>query len=390
MNSGKTIFSQVIQHLPHKAFAACVARYDGERYAKSFSCMDQYLCMTFAQLAYRESLRDIQCCLRAHQNKLYHMGFRGKVSRSTLADANEKRDWRIWADFAQVLISEARDLYVNDSFGMELDNTAYAFDSTTIDLCLSLFGWATFRKTKAAVKAHTLMDLRGDIPCWVHVTPASVHDVNTLDLLPVEPGSFYIMDRAYLDFARLNSMHQQAAFFITRIKNNTRYRRLYSHPVDKSSGLRCDQTVVLTGFYTKMDYRDKLRIVKFVDTETKKRITFLTNNFNIPAQSVADLYRLRWRVELFFKWIKQHLRIKAFFGTSENAVKTQIWIVISVYVLVAILKKRLHLDDLSLYTILQILSVSLFEKKPLLQALRPPRCLEEEKHLRKQLELFSF
>lgn len=387
MNQGRTIFSQVIEHLPYKAFDACVKRYGGERYVKSFSCMDQFLCMAFAQLAYRESLRDIECCLRAHQPKLYHMGFRSKVSRSTLADANERRDWRIWADFAQILIHEARALYATDNFGVTLEEAAYAFDSTTIDLCLSLFPWATFRRTKAGVKAHTLLDLRGDIPCWVHVTPASVHDVNALDLLPIEPGSFYIMDRGYLDFSRLFAMHRQGAFFITRTKRNTRYRRLYSHPVDKSYGLRYDQTVILTGFYAKRDYPDKLRVVKFVDPETEKRFAFLTNNFSIPAQTVADLYRLRWRVELFFKWIKQHLRIKAFFGTSENAVKTQIWIVISVYVLVAILKKRLCLNDLSLYTILQILSVSLFEKKPILQALTPPTYTKEEDRSSNQMEL---
>ena len=388
MNQGRTIFSQVIEHLPYKAFDACVKRYGGERYVKSFSCMDQFLCMAFAQLAYRESLRDIECCLRAHQPKLYHMGFRSKVSRSTLADANERRGWRIWADFAQILIREARALYATDSFGVTLEEAACASDSTTIGLCLSPFPRAAFRRTKAGVKAHTLLDLRGDIPCWVHVTPASVHDVNALDLLPIEPGWFYIMDRGYLDFSRLFAMHRQGAFFITRTKRNTRYRRLYSHPVDKSYGLRCDQTVVLTGSYAKRDYPDKLRVVKFVDPETEKRFAFLTNNFRMPAQTVADLYRLRWRVELFFKWIKQHLRIKAFFGTSENAVKTQIWIVISVYVLVAILKKRLCLDDLSLYTILQILSVSLFEKKPILQALTPPTYTNEEDRSSNQLELF--
>ncbi len=390
MNQGRTIFSQVMQVLPHQEFASCVKRYDGERYVKSFSCMDQFLCMAFAQLAYRESLRDIQCCLRAHQAKLYHMGIRGKISRSTLARANERRNWRIWADLAQVLIREAQELYVNESFGVDLEQAVYAFDSTTIDLCLSLFPWAHFRKTKAGVKAHTLLDLRGDIPCWVHVTPASVHDVNALDLLPVEPGSFYIMDRGYLDFERLFAMNRQGAFFITRAKSNTKLRRLYSHKVDKSDGLRCDQTVVLTGFYAKKDYPDKLRVVKFVDPESSKRLVFLTNNFNIPAQTVADLYRLRWRVELFFKWIKQHLRIKAFFGTSENAVKTQIWIVISVYVLVAILKKRLCLDEISLYTILQILSVSLFEKKPILQALTPPDCTNADRVAKNQLELFRY
>ncbi len=390
MNQGKTIFSQVMGHLPHKTFTACVKRYDGERYVKTFSCMDQFLCMAFAQLAYRESLRDIQCCLRAHQSKLYHMGIRSRISKSTLADANERRDWRIWADFASALIAEARSLYAHDSFGIELEQTVYAFDSTTIDLCLSLFPWATFRKTKAAVKAHTLLDLRGEIPCWVYVTPASVHDVNALDRLPVEPGSFYLMDRGYLDFERLFTMHRSGAFFVTRAKRNTCYRRLYSHRVDKTTGLRCDQTVVLTGFNTKKDYPDKLRVVKFTDPDRGKRLVFLTNNFHLPARTIADLYRLRWRVELFFKWIKQHLRIKAFFGTSENAVKTQIWIVISVYVLVAIIKKRLGLDHLSLYTILQILSVSLFEKKPILQALTPPNCTNAEAGAENQLELFRY
>ena len=388
MNRGRTIFSQVMKFLPHKEFAACVARYGGERYAKSFSCMDQFLCMAFAQLAYRESLRDIECCLRAHPAKLYHMGIRGKVSKSTLAHANERRDWRIWADLAKVLIGAARELYRNDEFGVELSHTAYAFDSTTIDLCLSLFPWASFRKTKAAVKAHTLLDLRGNVPCWVHVTPASVHDVNALDLLPVEAGSFYILDRGYLDFARLYTMTRHAAFFVTRIKSNTRYRRLYSWPVDKSTGLRCDQTIVLSGFYSRKDYPDKLRLVHFVDQDTGKRLRFLTNNHVVPALTIAQLYRCRWQVELFFRWIKQHLRIKSFFGTSENAVKTQIFIAVSVYVLVAIVKKRLHLQDTSLYTILQILSVSVFEKRPILQALSHQSYTIPEGMCDNQLELF--
>ncbi len=390
MNSGRTIFSQVMDFLPMREFRQCVTRYRGHYKVRSFTCMDQFLCMAFAQLAYRESLRDIECCLRAMQPKLYHMGIRGKVSRSTLADANERRDWRIWMDFAQVLIRQARDLYAENAFGVELEETAYAFDSTTIDLCLSLFPWATFRRAKGGVKAHTLLDLRGDIPCWVHVTSANVHDVNALDLLPVEAGSFYIMDRGYLDFERLFTMDRQGAFFITRTKHNTKYRRLYSQKVDKSTGLRCDQTVLLTGFYTKKDYPDKLRVVKFVDRETNGRYVFLTNNFVLAALDIAKLYKLRWRVELFFKWIKQHLRIKAFFGTSENAVKTQIWIVISVYVLVAILKKQLRLDDLSLYTILQILSLSLFEKKPILQALTPQDYTNQKDGIRNQLELFNY
>jgi len=378
-----------MEFIPHKEFARCVERYDGERYVKSFSCMDQYLCMAFAQLTYREGLRDIECCLRAHRAKLYHMGMRAAISRSTLAHANEHRDWRIWADFAQVLICQARELYHADSFGIDLANTVYAFDSTTISLCLSLFPWARFRKSAGAIKAHTLLDLRGDIPCWVHVTPGEVHDVNALDLLPVEPGSFYILDRGYLDFARLHHLATLGAFFITRAKSNTRYRRLYSRPVDRSTGLRCDQTIMLVNFYARRDYPDKLRLIKFVDQETGKRFAFLTNNFAIPALTVAELYRCRWQVELFFRWLKQHLRIKAFYGTSENAVFTQIWIALSVYVMVAIMKKNLHLTNLSLYTILQILSVSLFEKKPILSALVPPNYTESDNASRNQLDLFK-
>ena len=390
MNQGRTIFSKLIEHVPHKEFTRCVQRYEGERYVKSFSCMDQYLCMAFAQLASRESLRDIECCLRAHQPKLYHMGIRSPVSRSTLAHANEHRDWRIWADFAYSLIGTARELYAHDSFGVELAQTAYAFDSTTIDLCLSLFPWARFRKTKAAVKAHTLLDLRGNIPCWIHVTSGSVHDVNVMDLLPIEPGSFYILDRGYLDFARLHTLSQQAAFFVTRIKSNTLYRRIYSRRVDKSLGLRCDQTIMLTGFYAHRDYPDKIRLVKYLDQDTGKRLRFITTNFVVPAMTVAELYHRRWQVELFFRWIKQHLRIKAFFGISENAVKTQIWIAVSVYVLVAIVKKRLCLDHLSLYTILQILSISLFEKKPILQALSPSICKNPDLGPDNQLDLFHY
>ena len=388
MNKGQTIFAQVMRFIPHKEFARCVARYHGERYVKLFTCMDQYLCMAFAQLTYRESLRDIECCLRAHHKKLWHMGMRSLPARNTLANANEHRDWRIWADFAQVLIKEAREFYAGDSFGAELDQAAYAFDSTTISLCLSLFPWAKFRKTKAAVKAHTLLDLRGNIPAWLHITTGAVHDVKALDLLPIEPGAFYLLDRGYLDFTRLYALAQQLAFFITMTKSNTNYRRLYSRPVDKNTGLRCDQTIVLTNYYAHRDYPDKLRLVKYVDPETALRLGFLTNNFQLPALSVAQLYRCRWQVELFFRWLKQHLRIKSFFGTSENAVITQIWIAVSVYVLVAIMKKRLHLDDLSLYTILQILSVSLFEKKPILSALQPLPYTKEELVLCNQLKLF--
>lgn len=369
MNNGRTIFAQVMEFIPHKEFTRCVEMYDGERYVKAFSCMDQYLCMAFAQLAYRESLRDIECCLRAHQSKLWHMGLRTRISRSTLAHANEKRDFHIWSEFAQVLIREAQKLYRFESFGVELVQTAYAFDSTTISLCLSLFPWARFRASKAAIKAHTLLDLRGNIPCWVHVTPGDVHDVNVLDLLTLEPGAFYILDRGYLDFARLFRIQQGSAFFVTRAKKNSRFRRLYSAPVDKACGLRFDQTIVLKGFYARKDYPERLRRIGYFDIETKKFLVFLTNNFSLPALTIARLYKCRWQVELFFRWIKQHLRIKVFFGTSENAVITQIWIAISVYVLVAIMKKQLHLNDLSLYKILQILSVSLFEKKPILSRL---------------------
>ena len=351
-----------------KKFRQCVNRYNGNYRVRSFKCYDQLLCMAFAQLTYRESLRDIECCLRAMHEKLYHMGIRGKVSRSTLADANEVRDWRIYSDFAQILIHEARHLYAEDDFGLELNDTVYALDSSTIDLCLSLFPWARFRKTKAAVKLHTLLDLRGDIPTFIWITDGKVHDVNVLDYLVPEPGAIYVMDRAYLDFQRLYQMHQDLAIFVTRSKTNTGLRRLYSHKVDKATGVRYDQTVVPTGFYTKKDYPDKLRRIKYFDAEKGRAFIFLTNQFTLPALTIAELYRCRWRVEIFFKWIKQHLRIKKFFGTSENAVKTQIWIAISTYVLVAIMKKRMKID-LSLYTILQILSISLFEKKPIYQVL---------------------
>ena len=330
--------------------------------------MDQFLCMAFAQLTYRESLRDIEACLRAMQSKLYHMGIRNRISRSTLADANENRDWRIYGDFAQVLIHIARGLYIEEEFGVELDQTVYALDSTTIDLCLSLFPWAKFRKHKAGVKLHTLLDLRGNIPTFIRITEALVHDVNILDDIIPEAGAFYIMDRGYLDFGRLYIFHQCLAFFITRAKGNFRFRRLYSHPIDKSTGLRCDQTIMLTSFYRSKDYPEKLRRIHYVDKETEQNLVFLTNCFTLPAITIAQLYKCRWQVELFFKWIKQHLRIKAFFGTSENAVKTQVWIAISVYVLVAIIKKELNLD-LNLYTILQILSVTLFEKVSISQVL---------------------
>jgi len=346
--------------------------------------------MAFAQLSYRESLRDIESCLRAMHNKLYHLGIRARVSKSTLAYANENRDWRIYADFAQVLIHIARDLYADDDFGVELDETVYALDSSTIDLCLALFPWARFRKTKGAIKLHTLLDLRGSIPSFISVTEGNVHDVNVLDELIPEPGAFYIMDRAYLDFERLYLLNQCMAFFVIRSKTNTRFRRLYSHPIDKSTGLRCDQTIVLNGVHTKKHYPDKLRRVKFFDDQKDRSFSFLSNNFLVPAMVVAELYRCRWHVELFFKWIKQHLRIKAFYGTSENAVKTQIWIAVSVYVLVAIVKKQLRLDDMSLYTILQILSVTLFEKAPLLQVLTIPRYNTIADPYGNQLKLFEY
>ncbi len=390
MNTGRTVLSQLMDFLPIREFRRCVERYRGNHHTRSFSCWDQFLCMAFAQLSYRESLRDIECCLRSMQRKLYHMGVRGKISRSTLADANEKRDWRIYADFAQVLISTARDLYVDDDFGVELEETVYALDASTIDLCLSLFPWASFRKTKGAIKLHTLLDLRGSIPTFISITDGKVHDVNILDDLIPEPGAFYIMDRGYLDFERLYVLNQCMAFFIIRSKRNTKFRRLYSRIIDKSTGLRCDQTIVLTGTKTQKRYPEKIRRVKYFDDKTDKRFSFLTNNFVAPAFVISELYRCRWKVELFFKWIKQHLRIKSFYGTSANAVKTQIWIAVSVYVLVAIVKKRLRLDDLSLYTILQILSVTLFEKTSLLQVLTSSDYNNYTAPSSNQLKLFNY
>jgi len=368
MNQGKAIFSQIIDFLPKHKFRQCVNRYGGNYRVRSFTCFDQFMCMAFAQLTYRESLRDIECCLRAMREKLYHMGIRGKVSRSTIAYANENRDWRIYCDFAQILIHQARQLYVDDDFGLQLQETVYALDATIIDLCLSVFPWARFRSTKGGIKLHTLLDLKGNIPSFIAITEGRVHEVNILDELIPEAGAIYIMDRGYLDFERLNTLHQGSSFFIVRARANTSLRRLYSMPVDKSFGLRCDQIVVPTGFYIRKNYPEKLRRIKFIDVDKQKKIILLTNQMTLPALTIAELYRCRWQVELFFKWIKQHLRIKAFYGTSENAVKTQIWIAISVYVLVAIIKKRLKLD-LSLYNILQIFSITLFEKMPILQAL---------------------
>ena len=391
MHIGKLVFSQVLEHLPMHTFRRCVQRYDGNHKIKSFSCLDQFLCMAFAQLTYRESLRDIEACLRAQREKLYHMGIRGGVSRNTLANANKVRDWRIYADFAHALIKIARPLYAEEDLGLDLDNTIYALDASTVDLCLSVFPWALFRSTKSAVKLHTLLDLRGNIPTFIYISDGKLHDVNVLDILIPEPGAFYIMDRGYLDFGRLFSMDQAGAFFVIRAKSNTVYQRRYSHPVSsvaRASGVKCDQTIILTGVKATDDYPQPLRRIKYHDSKTEKTFNFLTNNFTIPAQTIADLYRYRWQVELFFKWIKQHLRIKAFFGTSENAVKSQIWIAISVYVLVAIIKKQLKLET-ELYTILQILSLTLFEKTPLDQLLMMSDYKDKECAMDNQLNLFD-
>jgi hypothetical protein len=389
MNVGRTIFSQLIECLPNKEFQKCVTRYHGDSHWRGFSCWDQLLAMSFAQLTYRESLRDIEACLRSMSGKLYHMGLRGKVARSTLADANEIHDWRIYADFAQVLIGIARPLYAGDPIGVDLNQSVYALDSTTIDLCLSLFPWAHFRKCKAAVKMHTLLDLHGNIPTFVRITDGTVHDVNILDEILPEPGAFYVMDRGYVDFERLFRFTLSSAFFVTRTKKNVLLQRRYSHPVNKSTGVRSDQTVILIATGSVKAYPDALRRIRYVDAETKKRLTFLTNNFALPALTIALIYKCRWQVELFFKWIKQHLRIKAFFGTSENAVKTQIWIALSAYVLVAIVRKRFALES-SLYQILQILSVTLFEKTPILQALQPSDQDENMTDPDNQLILFDF
>lgn len=387
MYSGEVVFSQLMAFLPRHEFDRCVRRYSGNRRVRGFSCRDQFLCMAFAQLTYRESLRDIETCLRAMQPKLYHAGFRGRIARSTLADANERRDWRIYADFAQVLIGMAQKLYANDGFAVDLDAAAYAFDSTTIDLCLALFPWARFRRRKGAVKLHTLLDLRGNIPRFVHISHGKMHDVTALDKLVLEAGAFYIMDRGYIDFARLYVFTQQMAFFIVRGKRNLDYRRQAYRSVDKSTGLRTDQKIVLEGPKSSKQYPVALRRITYVDAETKKRFTFLTNNMTLPALTIARLYKCRWQVELFFKWIKQHLRIKAFYGTSPNAVKTQVWIAISVYVLVAIVKKELKLPR-SLYEILQILSVTLFEKTPISEALTSQNCQNEDTSRPNQLLLF--
>ncbi len=386
MYTGQLVFSQVMEHLPMHTFRQCIRRYQGNRYIKSFTCLDQFLCMAFAQLTHRESLRDIEVCLRAHQNKLYHMGIRGPVSRNTLAHANKMRDWRMYAEFAQALIRIARPLYAQEALGQELEGTVYALDSSTIDLCLSVFPWALFRSTKSAVKMHTLLDLCGNIPTFIHISDGKLSDVKVLDRLVPEPGAFYVMDRAYVDFKRLYTLHIAGAFFVVRAKSNLRYRRCGSRPVDKSTGLRCDQTIVLTGVTTAKRYPQVLRRVKYYDTEKQKTFSFLTNNFAVPAQTVAELYRCRWQVELFFKWVKRHLRIKSFLGTSENAVKSQIWIAVTVYLLVAIIKKRLNIEH-NLHTILQVLSLTLFEKVPLLQLLTDPEIPVEDRDASNQLKL---
>lgn len=388
MNTGKTIFSQVMDFLPLHEFRKCVKRYRGHYKVQSFSCLDQYLCMAFAQLTYRESLRDIEACLRSMQNKLYHMGIRGKVSRSTLADANEKRDWRIYADFAQVLIDQARTLYSGDDFGVELESTVYALDSTTIDLCLSLFPWAKFVKGKGAIKLHTALDLRGSIPTFIKITHGRVYELCLLDELIPEAGSYYIMDRGFLDFTRLYTLHLFQAYFVIRSKKDIRFRRVYSHPIDKATGLKCDQTIRLTGIYTHRYYPEQLRRVRFYDEQSDNDLVFFTNNFNLPALTIAQLYKCRWQIELFFRWIKQHLRVKSFYGTSINAVKTQIWIAVSVYLLVAIIKKHLKIE-VSLYTFLQILSVTAFEKVSIYQLLKEIYDTTKEDDYSKQLKLFQ-
>jgi hypothetical protein len=388
MNKGRTIFAQVMDHIPVQEFQKCVIRYGGDRNRRGFSCWDQFLCLAFAQLTYRESLRDIEACLRSVGSKLYHMGFRGKVSRSTLADANESHDWRIYADFAQVLIHIARPMYASESLGFDLDNTVYALDSTTIDLCLSVFPWARFRSRKGAVKMHTLLDLRGPIPTFIEVSDGKMADVKILDSIVPEPNAFYVMDRAYVDFERLHVFHVAGAFFVTRTKKGIRLRRRYSHPIDAPTGVRSDQTVVLDSVSARTNYPDTLRRIHYYDAEQDRHIRFLTNNFDLPALTICLLYKSRWQVELFFKWIKQHLRIKVFYGTSENAVKTQIWVAISIYVLIAIVKKRHELEP-SLFQILQILSITVFEKVPIPRAFGEVESQEKYPRFSNQLDLLG-
>jgi hypothetical protein len=389
VNSGKTLFAQLMDFLPWSTFTRIVARYRGDQRVRTLSCAEHYRAMAFAQLTYRESLRDIETCLSVQTSKLYSMGFRDPVRRSTLADANEARDWRIYAELAQRLIGQARRLYVNEDLGFDLANTVYALDSTTIDLCLAVFPWAHFRTAKAAVKMHTLLDLRGNIPSFIHVSDGKLHDVHALDLLLPEAGAIYVMDRGYVDFARLHMLHLAGAFFVTRAKSNMDAHRVYSAPTDRTAGIVCDQTIALDGHYTSQHYPEHLRRIRLRDTETRRTLVFLTNQFGLPAATICALYKSRWQVELFFKWIKQHLRIKRFFGTSENAVKTQIWIAVSVYVLVAIVKKRLALDA-SLYTLLQILSVTLFEKIPMDQALAGNHPKDDTSQITNQLNLFAY
>lgn len=388
MNTGTTLLAQVMEFIPRYDFRQCVKRYHGDYKVKKFSCWDQFLSMSFAQLTYRESLRDIETCLRAVRSKLHNAGLQGGIARNTLANANSVRDWRIYGDFAQVLIQEARKLYAGEDFGIELDNTVYALDSTVIDLCMTLFPWARFRKTKAAIKLHTLLDLRGNIPTTIIITAGNIHDVTILDDLSLEPSAFYIMDRGYLDFARLYSIHKTPAFFVTRAKKNTEFRRISSRRVSKKGGVKSDQIGMLKGFYSKRRYPEKMRRIAYVDPTTNKKLVFLTNNLNLSAKTIAALYKARWQVELFFKWIKQHLKIKAFYGTSENAVKTQVWIAISTYVLIAIIKKKLKLKS-SLYSILQILSVTLFEKKLISQALTGTDYSEDRGSNYEQLSLLK-
>jgi hypothetical protein len=389
MHTGRLVFAQLMDFLPRNDFDKCVRRYRGNNRTRGFSCRDQFLAMAFAQLTCRESLRDIETCLRSVEPKLYHMGFRGRIARSTIADANRGRDWRIYADFAQTLIRRAQILYADEPFGVDLQGAAYALDSTTIDLCLSLFPWATFRRRKGAVKLHALLDLRGNIPCFVRVSHGKTHDVNILDELPIEPGAFYIMDKAYIDFTRLYRLHQHSAFFLSRAKNNLDYKRRQSHAIDKATGLRSDQTIVLAGVKSSQSYPEPLRRIHYLDPETQKRFVFLTNNRMLPALTITQLYKCRWQIELFFKWIKQHLRIKSFYGTSANAVRTQVWIAISVYVLVAIIKKELKIDR-SLWEILQVLSVNPFEKTPIFTLLTHSQHRFPTTPSHKQLPLFDF
>jgi hypothetical protein len=388
MNQGKTMFAQLMEFVPWTSFARIVTRYGGDSGVRCLPCTEQFRAMAFAQLTYRESLRDIEACLLANQTKLYGMGFRSPVRRSTLADANEGRDWRIWADLAALLIKRARRLYCNDSFGIELQNTVYALDATTIDLCLSLFPWAPFRSTKAAVRLHTLLDLRGNIPAFIHISDGRTHEINVLDMLIAEAGAFYVMDRGYLDFSRLFALHQAGAFFVTRAKRGMNAHRVYSMPADRDTGIICDQRIMLDGFYIAQDYPEQLRRIRYTDPDSGKTLVFLTNNTALPALTIAALYKGRWQVELFFKWIKQHLRIKRFIGTSENAVKSQIWCAVATYVLIAIVKRELHLDS-SLYTLLQIISVSVFEKSPLSQAFAGTLLLQEQFDTANQLNLFD-